>query len=70
MINAWKKQDNYDETITDHRILELTGRAYVLQGVYRYDTIEDLTADANMLDILNDYAEDYWQVSGGQLVWR
>ena len=69
MKNAWAKQDNYDPSITDYRIISLTGRAQVVPGVYRFDTVADLKADANIGTVLANFPSDYWTVSNGELVW-
>ena len=68
--NDWKKQADYDETITDYRILErATNRNQVLEGVYRFDTIDVLKADTNIGSVLNNFPAEYWTVSNGVLVW-
>jgi len=63
------KLEGADQTKDDGEIIILMGRAQVLKGVYRFDTVADLKADANISKVLAKFPSEYWTVNNGELVW-
>ncbi len=66
---AWQAHPDYDPNINDYTLISKVGRAKVLSGVYRFDTLDDLTADSSISSVLSRFSTEFWTVSGNTLTW-
>ncbi|MBE7080979.1 MAG: Ig-like domain-containing protein [Clostridiales bacterium] len=69
VLTSYRKLPDADPNKTDSEVFALAGRSVRLEGVYRFNTINDMCAYQGITDILSKFPGNYWLVEGGKLYW-
>ncbi len=69
LMTAYQKLEGAVPDKDDGEIIAAVGRSRKLEGVYRFNSLNDMYAYKGIADVLSNFPGNYWLVEGGKLYW-